>query len=96
MLFAVGDSRAIEETRFLRPPQVPAAIPRLIDLLTNDDHTTRAVAEDVLRGWTGQAFGRTWEGYHHKRPTLAEGRAMQAPYRAWWEQSKAKFQPRFR
>ena len=96
MLFAAGGPWAIQDMRFLRPPQVPAAIPRLIELLTNDDHTTRAVAEDVLRGWTGQAFGRAWKGYHHERPTLAEGRAMQAPYRAWWERSKATFKPRFR
>jgi hypothetical protein len=50
----------------------------------------------MLRRWTGQEFGHTWEGYHDQRPTLAEGRAMQPLYRSWWARNKETFRPRFR
>lgn len=96
MLFEARTSGAIEVMRFLRPPQVTATIPRLIDRLTDEDHLTRAAAEEMLRRWTGQEFGHTWEGYDHERPTLAEGRAIQALYRSWWGRNQNGFRPRFR
>ena len=86
--------QAIEDMRFLRPSQVPGAIPRLIDRLTDDDHVTRALAEESLRIWTGQAFGHTWKGYDYQRPTPAEGRAMQELYKSWWQTSRATFRAR--
>ena len=96
LLFEAVGSQGIEAMPFLRPSRVPAAIPRLIDRLTDDDHATRAQAEDVLRGWTGQDFGHTWKGFNYKRPTLEEGRAMQPTYRSWWMKNQEGFRPRFR
>jgi hypothetical protein len=96
LLFEGGDSRTIEAMSLLRPKQVPAAIPRLIDRLIDDDDSTRATAEEVLRRWTGQEFGHSWDGYNWKRPTLEEGRAMQPTYRAWWMKNKERFTPRLR
>jgi hypothetical protein len=95
LLFEVGGSKGIEAMRFLRPSRVGAAIPKLINLLISQNHLTRAAAEEILQRWCGQEFGHTWEGYNHKRPTLAEGRAMQPLYRSWWERNKDTFQPRF-
>ncbi len=96
LLFDAEVTGAIEVMELLRPPCVPQAIPRLIDLLTSLEHTTRADAEGMLRGWTGQNFGHTWDGYNHRRPTPEEGRAMQPLYRTWWERSKGTFRPQFR
>lgn len=96
LLFGAGAPGAIQDLRYLQPSRVAAAIPRLIDRLTSPDNRTRAAAEQVLQGWTGQTFGHTWDGYHFERPTLAEGRAMQPLYQSWWERSKDALQPKFR
>jgi hypothetical protein len=96
LLFEAGDARGFEAMRFLHPNQVPNVIPRLIDQLTDPDHTTRANAEEVLRGWTSQSFDHSWNGYDYKRPTLEEGRAMQPMYREWWDKNRKDFRPKFR
>ena len=91
LLFESGQRAvAYEAMRFLRPGRVTDAIPRLIDRLADPDHTARANAEEVLRGWTGREFGHTWDGYNHERPTPEEGRAMQPMYRDWWAKNRGE------
>ena len=96
LLFDPASARGIEELRFLRPSRVVDAIPPLIGLLTAAEPTTRSAAEEVLGSWTRQTFGHTWNGYNYHRPTLEEGRTMQAEYRTWWESARSTFQPALR
>lgn len=93
LLLGIRTPYALNAMRYLRGPAIRRAIPLLIGYLTNGNHEIRAMAEQQLRLWTGQAFLHTWKGYHYKRPTLAEGRSMQPAWRAWWKQARARFRP---
>ena len=93
LLLAAESPAAIAALTYSCPAHRAAAIPRLIDPLTDLDHWNRANAEERLNAWTGQAFGHTWDDYDSSRPTPDEGRAMQPFYRDWWERHRATFRP---
>ena len=83
----------LQALRYLPREHIPAAVSPLIERLTDVDDRARSVAFSQLAAWTGQRFDARWPGYHHGRPTLEEGRALQAKWRAWWEEHRKTFEP---
>jgi len=93
MLLKAGTANAIEAMYYLHSARIPDVIPQLIKWLTHEDDRVRAQVETRLCTWTGQAFHRNWQGYHHQRPTLEEGRRMRPMWQEWWEKNKSGFKP---
>jgi hypothetical protein len=79
------------EPRPMNRSEAAEAIPRLIKQLTDSKPTSRSTAEFHLRQWTGKAFGHDWRAHMSNHPTLAEGKAIQAEWRRWWEVNEKKF-----
>jgi hypothetical protein len=94
LLLKCGAKDAVGGMYWLRKEKVADVIARLIEWLADDDVEARHMAEWYLRKWTGEAFGHSWEGEDREHPTLEEGQAMQAAWRAWWDENKADFKPR--
>jgi hypothetical protein len=93
LLLSLNPSESAPVLTALAPGHVPAMIPVAIEWLTHPESQVRARAEDALRQWTGQSLAHTWEGYHHQRPTLEEGRRMQPAWREWWQANRQSFRP---
>ena len=79
------------ETTSMTRSQAADVIPKLIEKLGDDDPCVRSEAEFHLRKWTGESFGHDWKGHQSNRPTVEEGKMMQAKWRQWWKQAEKDF-----
>jgi hypothetical protein len=74
--------------------QAADAIPALIEQLGDGNAYVRSAADFHLRQWTGKVLGHDWDGHKSNRPTLEEGKTMQAQWRQWWTQNEKDFRER--
>lgn len=88
LLRRLATPAAVAAMQHLDPARLAEVIPDLIGYLIHPDVQMRSHAGRVLQKISGDAVEQPWDGFDANRPTLEEGRELQARFLKWWASKK--------
>ena len=88
LLRRLATPAAVAVMQHLDPARLAEVIPDLIGYLIHPDVQMRSHAGWVLQKSSGNAIEQPWDGFDSNRPTLEEGRELQARFLEWWASKK--------